>query len=176
MGGIGSGRHKDPPKPKKLLKEVIPVNEMFEEDELEIYNSLVDIYMGDFQEDDLTYSDTDDIMSLAMNKVFEFRLLKTSKGNPNKQMDISQAIEKLRKQSDKFKENLSSRRRDRIDPNKYKGFSIVDLAVAFDQDKKSVFEEKNRQLKKEEQEVLKKRKDYKGNRYDLDSKKGGKED
>lgn len=165
-----SGRPKNPPTPKKLLKEVLPVIDIFTEDELSIYNDLVDVYMEDFDEGDLKSSDIDDILDLAKNRVLEFRLLKTSKDNVDKQLDASAAIEKLRKQNDKIKENLSSRRRDRIDPNKYKGFSIVDLAVAFDNERKQELTEKVRKLSKEEEEILKNRDGYGGNRHDLDVK------
>jgi len=142
----GRGRPKNPPNVKEMLKEVIPVDELFDENELKIYNSLVDIYLGDFESDDLSSGDMDDIMSLAMNRVFEIRLLKTSKGSPDKQLDISAAIEKLRKQGDNIKSNLSTRRRDRINPNEFKGFSIVDLAVAFDDDRKLTLQDKIKKL------------------------------
>ena len=67
------GRPKNPPKAKELLKNVIPVSDMFAEEELSIYNNLIDIYLKDFDEDDLTSSDIDDIMTLATNKVLEVR-------------------------------------------------------------------------------------------------------
>ena len=167
----GRGRPKNPPKVKEMLKSIIPVGDLFEEDELRIYEALIDVYLKDFDEDDLTSGDMDDIMGLAMNRVFEIRLLKTSKGDPEKQMDISSAIEKIRKENQKLKENLFSRRKDRINPNEFKGFSIVDLAVAFDNEKKLKLVEKTRVLDKEEKEILDTREDYSGNRYDVDVKK-----
>lgn len=173
MGGQGSGRPKNPPKAKEMLKEVIPVNDLFDEDELKIYEALIDIYLKDFDEEDLTAGDMDDIMGLAMNRVFEIRLLKTSKGNASAQIDIATAIEKIRKESQKLKENLSSRRRDRINPNEFKGFSIVDLAVAFDNEKKLKLAEKTKGLLEEEKIILEKRADYFGNRYDVDGVKEG---
>ena len=173
MGGQGSGRPKNPPKVREMLKEVIPVTDLFEEDELKIYESLIDIYLKDFDEDDLTAGDMDDIMGLAMNRVFEIRLLKTSKGNPNAQIDIATAIEKIRKESQKLKENLFSRRKDRINPNEFKGFSIVDLAVAFDNEKKIKLAEKAKGLLKEEDLAIERRKDYYGNRYDIEGTKEG---
>jgi len=163
------GRPKNPPRPKEMLKEVLPVADLFDDDELRIYNSLVDIYLKDFEDEDLSSGDMDDILGLAMNRVFEIRLLRTSKGNPDKQLDISNAIEKLRKQDDNLKSNLSTRRRDRINPNEFKGFSIVDLAVAFDEDKKMVLKEKIRRLKQEEEQMLERRSNYSGNRYDVDT-------
>jgi hypothetical protein len=164
------GRPKNPPKPRKMLKEIVPVNLIFEDDEMELYSSLVDVYLNDFDQNDLTSADMDDIMSLATNKVLEIRLLKESKGDASKQIDISNAMEKLRKQSEKMKENLSARRRDRIDPNKYKGFSIVNLAVAFDENRKKELLKKREQLKKRQEEALDKRQGYVGNQFDADVK------
>ncbi len=167
-GNKNSGRQKNPPKARDLLKEVIPTQDMFDEEELPIYESLIDIYLKDFDEDDLTSSDIDDLMTLATNKIMEIRILKDSKGSPSKQLDIANAIEKLRKQSDKIKENLSSRRKDRIDPHAYDGFSIVDLAVSFDNSKKLVLEEKARKLKEEQDSILNDLDNY-GNKNDIDS-------
>ena len=160
------GRPKNPPKARELLKNVIPVMDMFTEDELGIYNNLIDIYLKDFDEDDLTSSDIDDIMTLATNKVLEVRLLTSSKGSMD-HLNISTSLEKLRKHSDKIKENLASRRKDRLDPNEFKGFSIVDLAVAFDDTKKLKLEQKARKLKEEQDTLLGELEDY-SSRYDED--------
>ena len=165
----GPGRPKNPPKPKKLLKEIIPVADIFQEDELNMYYSLIDIYMNDFDADDLSSADIDDIMTIATNKVIEIRLLKSSKDDASKHMDVSASIEKLRKQTDKVKENLSVRRKDRIDPNEFKGFSIVDLAAAYDNDKRLSMEKKARFLKKEQEDISADLKKHPGNRYDVDS-------
>jgi hypothetical protein len=164
------GRPKNPPKPKELLKGIIPIDDIFSPEEKTIYEALIDVYLKDFEADDLTSSDIDDIMSLAMNRVLEIRLLKTTKDNVNQQLDISNAIEKMRKQNEKIKENLSSRRKDRINPNEHKGFSIVDLAVAYEEDKKKELRERVRSQKAKEEEVMKEFEKFEGNRYDLDVK------
>ncbi len=109
-------------------------------------------------------------MSLAMNRVLEIRLLKFSKGDSGKQLDISLAIEKLRRATEKIKENLSSRRKDRIDPNEHKGFSIIDLAVGFEQEKKDKLARRVDRNKQEETEAVNEYKKFEGNRYDLDVK------
>lgn len=176
MGGQGSGRPKAPPQPKKVIKEIIPIEEIFSEAEAALYHDLVDVYLNDFDTEDLTSGDMDDIMDLAKNRVLEFRLLKTSKDDTDKQIDISAALEKIRKENKVLKENLASRRKDRINPNEFKGFSIVDLAVAFDEEKKFKLQEQIRKNREEEIEVLKKRKDYQGNRYDTDDVKLKEED
>jgi len=164
------GRPKNPPTPKKMLKEVLPIDLIFEEDEVELYNQLVGVYLEDFDADDLTSSDMDDILDLAKNRVLEFRLLKGSKGNVEVQLDTAAAIEKLGKKNEKIKESLSTRRKDRVNPNEFKGFSIVDLAVAFNNEKRVALKEKVDKLKQEEQEMLKQREEYSGNRYDADVK------
>jgi hypothetical protein len=166
------GRPKNPPAHKDMLKNIMPLGDIFEEDELETYNSLVDVYLADFDPDDMSSGDMDDIMSLAMNRVLEIRLLKSSKGNVDMQLDIAGAVEKIRKQNDKLRENLSSRRKDRINPNEYKGFSIVDLAVAFDEEKKTKLNEKVNKLKTEEAIIRENRSGYVGNRYDRDDEVG----
>lgn len=157
-----------PKKPviKKMIKELLPAETIFNEEEAEMYNDLLDTYMADFDKDELISSDMDDIMNLAMNKVLAYRLLKESKGDIDRQLDVATTIEKLDKRNEKLKENLSTRRRDRIDPNELKGFSIVDLAVAYDQDVKKEHQKRLDKLRKEEKEITEKRKGYKGNRHD----------
>lgn len=161
------GRPKKAPSPEKMLKNILPVENIFEEDELEMYRGLVDLYMEDFDLEDLTSSDMDDILDLSKNRVLEFRLLEETKGNPEKLLDVAQTIERLSKKNEKIKESLSFRRKDRINPNEFKGFSIVDLAVAFDMEKKAKLQTKISNLKVEEKAMLEKRKNYKGNKYDI---------
>lgn len=133
---VKRGRPKNPPKVKEIFNNLIPSADIFDAKELEIFNGLVALYMNDFDESQLTANDVDDISSVAMNKVLEIRLLKASRESTDLQIDTSTAIERLRKQTEKLKENLATRRKDRVDPKQYSGLSIVDLAVAFDQNKK----------------------------------------
>jgi len=161
------GRPKNPPKFREVLNDLIPLDDIFEPEEKKMYEGLVAVYLKDFDEDSLTANDMDDIMSIAMNRVLEVRLLRSSKGAMG-HIDASAAIEKLRKQTEKLKENLASRRKDRIDPKKYSGFSIVDLAVSFDNEKKERMMRKASKLLEEEEEVSKS-KLLKGNRYDQDA-------
>ena len=85
-----------------MLSEFIPAAEIFEENEKKMYEGLVAIYLKDFDEDQLTANDMDDIISIAMNRVLEFRLLKSSKGNADKHMDASASIERLKNTSFQF--------------------------------------------------------------------------
>lgn len=171
MGGVGSGRPKKTVI-KKVIREVIPVDDIFDDTELVMYNDLLTVYLTDFEESDLTSSDMDDIINLAMNKVLSYRLLRESKGSVDKQLDVAAAMEKLDKRNEKIKESLSTRRRDRINPNELKGFSIVDLAVAYDRDVTEAHNKKIQRMRKEEADMVKKRKDYTGNRYDPDDLSG----
>jgi hypothetical protein len=165
-----AGRPPNALPPKKMLKTALPVGDIFNDGEIEFYNKLVDVYLEDFDSDDLTSSDMDDILDLAKNRVLEFRLLKESKNDPDKQLDTASAVEKLSKKNEKIKESLSSRRKDRINPNELKGFSIVDLAVAFNNDKRLKLKEKSEQLKAEEDAALACRENYTGNKNDIDIK------
>jgi len=149
------GRPKNPPKFRELMEELMPTEEIFDEDEVKMYEGLLSIYLKDFDEEHLTASDMDDLMGIALNKVLEMRLLKDSKGvKVDKLLDTASSIEKIRKQTDKLKDNLATRRKDRIDPKKFSGFSIVDLAVSYDMDKKRKMIEKATEFRKEEEEVL----------------------
>lgn len=163
------GRPKNPPSVKEMIKDILPTDEIYSEQELVWYDNLVDSYMSDFDKDELTYSDMDDIMDLAKNKILEFRLLKESKDDAARQVDVSTAIEKLRKQNEKIKESLSTRRRDRVNPNDFKGFSIVDIAVAYDNAKKKELESRVEKLNNSNASMRKTLREYTGNREDHDA-------
>ena len=171
MGGTGSGRPKKTII-KKVIREVLPVKDIFNDTELTMYNELLSVYLSDFDEDDLTSSDMDDIINLSMNKVLSFRLLKETKDDVSKQLDVAAAMEKLDKRNEKIKESLSTRRRDRINPNELKGFSIVDLAVAYDREVVEAHRVKIEKMRHEEAQMVKKRESYIGNRYDPDDLSG----
>ena len=162
------GRPKNPPKFKDILNDLIPAADIFEPQELEMFNGLVGLYLNDFDESQLSANDMDDIVSISMNRVLEIRLLKTAKGNPDAQIDASIAIERLRKQTEKLKENLVTRRRDRIDPKKYAGLSIVDIAVAFDEEQKKTMYDKSLEYAAEDAE-LRESELLIGNREDQDA-------
>jgi hypothetical protein len=162
------GRPKNPPKIKDVVTKILPVTDIFDKEEIVTYKQLIEVYMADFDQADLSSSDMDDIVDLSKSRILEFRLLKIAKEKPEAVLDISTALEKLRKENQKIKESLSSRRKDRHNPNEFKGFSIVDLAVAFDDQKRLDLGEKLKKLRVEEQEILEKRKDYHGNRHDVD--------
>ena len=149
------GRPKKGPDMRELLDEYLPASDIFDEAESTMYNGLVKVYLDGFDgNSELTAYDMDDIMSLAMNRVLELRLLKNSKDSPSKQISVSSAIERFRKQNEKLKENLLARRKDRIDPKKYGGVTIVDIAAMFDEEKKRKMMGKSSSLMDEEREIV----------------------
>lgn len=162
------GRPKNPPKFKELLQKYIPADEIFDYQEKQMYEGLVGTFLRDFDESQLTANDMDDIMSIAMNRVLEIRILKASKSDAVGTMDASTSIDKIRKNTEKLKDNLAARRKDRIDPKKFGGFSIVDLAINFDIEKKNEVLTRANELKLEEIEAAES-KMLIGNREDEDA-------
>jgi len=161
------GRPKKPKPIKTLVNEIIPADDIFNKDEKVLYDKFLEAYLQDFDEDQLTSNDMDDIVSIAVNRVLELRLLKAGRDDTDVHIDSSMTIERLRKQSEKLKENLATRRRDRIDPKKMSGFSIMELAASFDKNKKQAVDKKTIEFLKEEKEV-RKSKELIGNRLDPD--------
>lgn len=100
--------------------------------EQEVYYNYINLILQDFDVDDLTASDIDDIITLALNRVIEYRLLKGGAKNPMLILEAAPTIEKFRKFSEKIKSSLASRRVDRIDVKNRPSFSIVDLASTLD--------------------------------------------
>lgn len=100
--------------------------------EQEVYYNYINLILQDFDTDDLTASDIDDIITLALNRVIEYRLLKGGAKNPMLILEAAPTIEKFRKFSEKIKSSLASRRVDRIDVKNRPSFSIVDLASTLD--------------------------------------------
>lgn len=161
---------------KELLDKVLPVSDLFTEEEIVVYDGLIDVYLQDFTTTELSANDIDDVMTMATNKIFERRLLKESKNNPTQQISIATAIDKLRGQTNKLKENLASRRKDRIDPKRTTGLSIVDLVVEFNERKSEVHKDKLKKLKrlKKEEDEIKKSDLLIGNKNDADANLIGK--
>jgi len=127
---------------------------LVDEDEEEVFFGTIKLFVKDFPKGDLSSSDIDDISSLSLNRILELRLLKESKANPKRILDISSAIERFRKNSEKIKMALSSRRMDRVDTKNKGGFSIVDIAAEFDNIKRRELEEKVKIMNAEEEKFL----------------------
>ena len=123
-------------------------------DEEDIFFGTIRFFVRDFPKGELSASDLDDVANLALNRVLELRLLVEAKKNPKRVVDVSSSIEKFRKNSEKIKMGLASRRMDRIDTKNKTSFSIMDLAVAFDESRKKDLEDKVQKMDDEEEEFL----------------------
>lgn len=137
--------------------------------EEKIFYSMVNAYIGDFDFSELSSSDIESIMTLAMNKVLEERLLKyaarvpirkdgTVEDTEDNLLEISASIERYRKHNDKIKSDLANTRASRIDPKAKQNFSIVDIVVAFDENKRKDFERRAKKAEKDMENFLAERK------------------
>ena len=151
---------------KELIDDLIPVNDMFDSEEIILFRKLFNTYKSDFSESDLSANDIDDIITLSTNKVLEFRLLTKSKSN---NVSVINDLDKLRKHSEKIKVGLASRRKDRVDPKKSGGISIIDLAANFDNKSRESKINKAKQLLDEES-IISNSELLVGNKNDQDSK------
>jgi hypothetical protein len=134
----------------KLLDSIFPTKDIFSSrQEQEIYWNNVNLFLRDFDITDLTSSDIDDIVALALNRVLEHRLLKACADNPKKAMDVAPSIEKFRRHSEKVKSSLANRRVDRVDTKNKQSFSVVDLAARHDDERKDELEKRIRLLEEE---------------------------
>jgi len=115
-------------------------------DEESLFFGLVKQFLLDFPRDELSAADLDDITSLALNRILEFRLLKAAKTSDRAMLDAAGTIERLRKNSEKLKTGLASRRMDRVDTKNKQSFSIVDIAVAFDEGKRAKLEDRAKEM------------------------------
>jgi len=152
-----------------LVDKVFPTYQTLDKAEQVIFNNISATYLKDFENEELSYSDIDDVFSLALNKILELRLLKRCKGKPSLISELFISIEKIKKQSDKLKEALANTRKERKKHTLKSGVSILDLAASFDEERKIELEKKEKELLKKEKEFLKNRK-YIGNKDDMDAK------
>ena len=121
------------------------------EEEIKFY-TILNEFLRDFDLNELSSSDMEDVISLSMNRIIESRLLESAVADPNMLLDVSASIEKYRRHSEKLKQNLASTRSHRIDPRDKQNFSIVDLVVAFDDEKKKLFDSRLKKMRSEEEE------------------------
>lgn len=114
--------------------------------EQELYYNYIRLVLDDFDVSDLTASDFDDIVTLALNQVIIYRLMAIGSKNPIRVLEAGPTIEKFRKASEKIKSSLASRRVDRIDVKNKPTFSIVDLASELDAQDQANFDARVKKL------------------------------
>lgn len=117
---------------EEILDILLPSGQALKQTEKEQFYKIVLLYLKDFENEELSSSDIDDILGLAICRILELRLLASSKQNDLDYTNVVNATEKIYKRVDKLKESLSARRSDRIDVKKRGSVSIVDLAAMFD--------------------------------------------
>lgn len=143
----------DPKIDVELLEKLMPSGDILvSRKEQEMHWNTLNLYLKDFEMDELTAFDFDDVIMLSLNKVFLHRLMAVSSKNPKMLLDISNANEKLRKDMEKIKESLAARRVDRVDVKNKGGKSIVDFAVVLDQQKLQAYEDRIKKLQEEDSE------------------------
>ncbi len=146
-----------------LFESIIRPREIFKNrTEQEIYWNTVKLFLEDFDIKELAFSDIDDIANLAKFRVLEHRILKVAHGE-KMVLEAMPAIEKLRKDTDKIKGNLASRRVDRIDTKNKPALSIVDLAAHLDQQNKLDFAKRLEELENKQSEYSPPLRDEEGN-------------
>lgn len=114
--------------------DFIPVDNVFTEDERRLYYKSLDTYLRDFEGDELSALDIDDIQTLALNKVMIVKMMSVAHEKPRDIVEISSSIQKYKQDSIKIKENLAVRRKDRVDPRLKDQVTILDLASLYDED------------------------------------------
>ena len=151
------------------IMKLLPIKDMFDPSEQILYKDYLTVLLSDFNVDELSAGDIDDVISMAQMRVLEIRLLKACKDKPTKLLDASMALEKLRRDMQKTKENLGSRRRDRVSLKQRTDISIVDLAALFDNERSLILEEEERKLNEREELWFKDRGECVGNKNDIDA-------
>lgn len=159
----------EPPSKLEFIKNLLPIEDVFDPSEQVLYKDYLTVLLSDFNVDELSAGDIDDVISMAQMRVLEIRLLKACKDKPTKLLDASMALEKLRRDMQKTKENLGSRRRDRVSLKQRTDVSIVDLAALFDNERRAVLEGEEAKLNKEEEIEAKRFKEFPGNKNDIDA-------
>lgn len=143
---------------KNLIIPLLPSRRSLKsaQEEKTLY-STVNVFLNDFDVFELTASDIEDIVNLAMNKILESRLLEAAENDAEILMDIAQSVERFRKHSDKVKSNLASTRSARIDPKNKQNFSIADIVYAYDDAKKQEYSERIKKMERENEEYKRKK-------------------
>lgn len=147
-----------------IIDSIMPARKVLKDrGEQEIFYNVIKLFIKDFDMKELSFSDLDDIVTLAINKILEQRLLKAATSGEKLVLEAAPTLEKLRKHSDKIKTNLASRRVDRIDLKTKPALSIVELAAHLDEQKKLDFQKRMSDLEKAVEEHVPPPRDESGN-------------
>ncbi len=122
---------------RDTLLKLFPVDELMDPLEQETYYSVLELYLNDFDRESLSAMDLDGILTLAINRVLEKRMLAVLHSRPSTLAEVMPSLQKIQQYSEKIKETLAVRRKDRIDPKTASNYTILDLALKFDADRKA---------------------------------------
>lgn len=122
--------------------------------EQERFMSYVKEYLKEYSKKgtELTISDIDDIATLCMNNIMITRLYKEAKKDGSSVADVMAAVDRLKKDNVKLKENLASTRRDRVDPKAGQTITVSDIIGEYEEERSSR-RERISNYEKEEEEV-----------------------
>lgn len=126
-------------------------------DEEVVFYTMINEFLHDFDLYELSASDIEDIISLALNRILESRLLSATPDDLEGLLDVSGTMERFRKHSDKLKTSLNSHRSARFDTKNKQNFSIVDIVYSYDDNKKEEYLAKVKKMD-EENEAFKRKK------------------
>jgi hypothetical protein len=147
-----------------IIENILPARKVLKDrNEQEVFYNTIKAFVKDFDFKELSFSDIDDIVTLALNRVLEIRILTTALKGDKLVLEASGTIERFRKHSDKVKQNLANRRVDRIDLKTKPALSIVDLAAHLDEQKKLDFKKRMDDLEKERESFQPPLRDENGN-------------
>ncbi len=131
--------------------------------EQEIFWNTIQMFLKDFDIKELSFSDFDDIASLAKYTVLEHRLLLVASKSEKMVLEAMPSIDKIKKDNKEIKKNLAARRVDRIDTKNKPAFSIVELASHLDQQNKLDFEKRMLEIESAVKEYKPPKRDAQGN-------------
>lgn len=147
-----------------IIDNIMPARKVLKDrNEQETFYNTIKLFIKDFDFKELSFSDIDDIITLAINSILIQRLLKAATSGEKLILEAGPTIEKFRKHSDKIKQNLANRRVDRIDLKTKPALSIVDLAAHLDEQKKLDFNQRVTDLEKADKEFVPPERDAEGN-------------
>lgn len=136
---------------KEELEIIIPTTKIFSEEEAIRFWKYFELYATEFSaEGNLTVSDRDDIATLCKNKILEDRLLEASKKG-KEIADITNALEKYKRENQQLKKQLAATRDQRYDPRAGKDFTVLDLLRYYVESKQDAFKQKMITFKEEEE-------------------------
>jgi hypothetical protein len=122
-----------------LLELIVAHKDVCVGNEEKRFMSYVKEYLREYSKKgtELTISDMDDIAQLCLNNIMITRMYKEAKKNDVSVADVMAAVDRLKKDNVKLKENLASTRKDRVDPRAGQIITVSDLISEYEQERHS---------------------------------------